>query len=270
MFNEIQKFDFPVRKAHVSELNLEPSKGGTHVILARPGGNVPGAKNKILALCSEDYEVVPNVEIVETVSQVMGAELTGCRNRDSKQFDFYWKVNGLIPMPGGDLVQPMLHIANSYTAKDSLVADMDLFRQVCTNGLVVPYRGELEYQRRLGKVHTGEVLEAVRNLGEWVEQILENMTKDVQTVYQPLFDRTVPDYSSRILEVVSSTGVFNKKLSDYAASIAELERIAFDLPATDWLTYNAINQVIYDDELFSKTTGERRYLDEKVLKFMLR
>lgn len=262
---------FPAKHVAVEKLGFAGVPGRDHAVIVNPGSD-----NKIVSLCSEDYELVLNENIFpEIEAGLKGLDYTV----QAKNYnDCMFKVDFIVPIEGldffkGDNLQMRIETWHSYDSRRRFLIDAGLWRQICGNGLAMPLEvaQAQDYKLEMSGMHSHDnVKEMLKSFTMWLPNVLESLPATAKEVYKPLNDRALTNYSERILEVVSATKVFSTKLVEDAVAVAQLEERAGGLRRSDWLAYNAINNLIFSDEVNKKDDFERKALDQKVVSYMLR
>jgi hypothetical protein len=265
-----QQLYFDVEHAHVNTLGLTGIKGRDHAVIVNPG-----TEDKIISLCSENYELVKNEVIFPQIeSNFAGKEFkTNVQNYNDAAFqvDYIFPIEGLDFFKGENL-QFRLGVGTSYDTTKKFDLSAGLFRELCGNGLAVPLAmaAAQEFKLEMSGQHSYDnVKKMLESFSTWLPDVLARFPQAMKEAFTPLHDTMVKDYSERILEVVSATKVFSTKLVEDAVAIAKTEQIVGNLESRDWLAYNAINNLLFDDEVNKKNDWDRRGADQKVLEYML-
>jgi len=261
---------FDVEKMHVSQLGLNGIAGRDHAVVVRPG-----EEDKIISLCSETYELVKNDLIFPVIEQQFQG--TNFRTKVQNYNDASFSVDYIFPLQGldflkDDKLQFRLNTSHSYDKTKKFDVSAGLFRQLCSNGLSVPVQiaAALDFKMEMSGQHTHDNVKGMlENFKTWLPAVLNKFPSAMKDAFAPMHDKKVDDYATRILEVVTATGVFSTKLVEDAVAVAQTEQMLAGLPATDWLTYNAINNLIFSDEVNRKSDWDRRRADQKVLEYMV-
>jgi hypothetical protein len=261
---------FNVVHEPVTEVGLTGIPGRDHCVIVRPGQD-----DKIVSLCSSTYELVENDKIFPVLEKSIGSYpyQVLVRNYNDCQFNVRYIIrNESIDLPGGDTLLLMVDIDHSYDTKRRFNIGWSAYRELCSNGLTVPYQGEYAdlFNLEMDGIYSNEnVKKMLEKFTKWLPEVMNKFGTAVKETYRPLTERRINNYEDRILEVISATNVFSEKLLSAAVAIAKSEERAALLPRTDWLAYNAINNLIFDDEVNKKMYFERKKLDLKVVNYML-
>ena len=269
MTTHVPEVTFPVEKVPVMDV-INPSmihsvkKGITHSI-------IKAETKEILSFCSEDYALIPNLEIIESFIKYF-------EERDIKVQMDTWAYNDVKfkisfklmdyaePIQPNDLVFPIFYILNSYNRTQRYLFGMSVLRRVCSNGLTLWIN-----DTQLDMLHTpgaGEGI-AVEESTKLINEFLPAFDETLEPYYE-LTERTyadIGDMNNRI-EMVAEEVKFPKGLVEAAQLKAAEEVEKFDWDPSDWLVYNSLNfQLNHNaDNLLGRKADT---LDHRVLNYLM-
>lgn len=220
--------------------------------------------------CAERYHLVTNYAIFSELEKLFSMnkktadyEVT-VHNRGNVMFavDFRFpqymrKVKGIDEVVAGFTVR------NSYNGKWSFSGYLNTYREICSNGLWGMSKA-LAVKNR----HTEIVQVAVQNMFLQVLNALE--TFDDQFVkYEELAQKNHKYVWSQILEnVAEKNGIV--KYIDEAKAIAKKEAAnLYGGVVNDFVIYNALNAILFNDKLNKKPQDVRAKIDERVFATLL-
>jgi hypothetical protein len=182
------KFDiafFDVKKLQC-QLSNETVKGDAGVVIVRDD------TNEIIARHSSKYQLVRHREAVEVVMKELlameykvdftGALMFGTK-KSSMRARFTLPKLKAFTKRGGDEFFPMIDIVNSYDGLLKFKIEFGLYKQVCSNGLLVAMEG---FHHIYKKVHIGESIDLF-DMQEWTKKwVEETFPILVKSVYKNL------------------------------------------------------------------------------------
>lgn len=215
--------------------------------------------------CAERYNLVSNMEIFSELERLFSInpktadyEVT-VHNIGNVQFavDFRFpQYKALIKKV--DSVVAGVTVRNSYNGKWSFAGYMNSYREVCSNGLWA-MASSLSVKNR----HTEIVKVAVQTLFLDVINSLE--TFEMQTAKFEILANAVSkqNWEDRLEEVAKKSGIV--KYYDESKAIAREEaKNLYGGVVNDFVIYNALNNVLFDDSFNKKPQDVRAKMDEKV------
>lgn len=233
----------------------------SHAIL----GHLPNGEIRKLHDCAERYKLVQNAEIFGELERLFSInpktadfEVT-IHNIDNVQFavDFRFpQYKSLIKKV--DEVIAGFTVRNSYNGKWSFAGYLNSYRQICSNGMWGVARA-LSVKNR----HTEIVKVAVQTMFLEVVNALEEF--EMQTAKYELLaqiDRK-NGWEDRLEEIAKKSGIV--KFHDEAKAIARAEADnLYGGVVNDFVIYNALNNVLFDNSLNKKPQDVRAKMDERI------
>ena len=150
----------------------------------------------------------------------------------------------------GDKVMPMLSFYNSYDSSSRTTGTFALFRQVCSNGMHIA-TSEVNFSLK----HRGLAAELVMPRVEvLIETFLATEYRQIQQKALMLAERKVTNIDKLVKDICENTKVFtfataNGDLTNTSKEVMRRAIDEADLLDTDmseWLVYNAVNEVIHE------------------------
>jgi hypothetical protein len=296
-----QEFNAPVEIVKIEEKFGIPAVGSRKnaVIITEDG------KEGYINNVSDSYQLLPNKEafgVIDKVLKGMGLKTEVEYRRVDHRYYKTWifpehKIDLNGTGKGGkhydmDVLFPRVTSWNSYDASLAFGYDCGLYRQICSNGLIVPYHVSKEYFKK--QIHTPQVLEVQKQIEENITAFLD----EFKTLFEPLLklnDKKVKDVKDRIEEVLSATGIIKvpkaieldvtekkakekedeKPVKDNRWTLKVLERVEDEMKklgrkdASDFLILNAINYALADREFVKKSDGDIVALNQKTMAYMM-
>lgn len=260
---------FPVEKVPVEEISpgYEHPSGLSHaVIVTKPDG-----VKRVVQYCSDIYYLVPNATIIPAfeneMSRFFKIEKKIRTQRWARFFVDFILRDKVLAMSKKDDIFPRISLINSYDGSIRYHFMVGFWRQVCSNGLMIP-AGEV---KKITSMHTPKLgketsFEAVL---EMASQFLAEAS-DIAEVYRELQDQPVSDWMMRIEEVVEETR-FPVSLQEEVAERMEKELIMLpEAKPNDWLIYNAFNYQLNHNEDLKAKESKKDEIDQEVLAYLLR
>lgn len=263
--NNVNDILFPVRMEDTENVfNISANSDYAKTVVATIDG-----QDKILNVCSDRYELVPNDQIFPAIRHELnsrGVKFSETyRNTNNAIFNASYTLedNSFKVGTANDVIKPKFEVTHSYNGQQKYSIVLGYFRLICSNGLVIPLEGKEDTTLQITGKHTQKILDSIGQLFDMIPQFLKENGGFIKK-YEVLFDTKVDNFSDRVEEVMNATGI-KKGMDDVLATIrTEMSQLNIDKP-NDWLVYNAINRLIYDDEKNVKLQAVRRDLDKKVL-----
>ena len=256
---------FPVRLEDTEKVfNMPANSDYCKSVIATIDG-----QDKVLNVCSDRYELVPNDQIFPAIRHELksrGVKFSETyRNTNNAVFNASYTLedNSFNVGIANDIIKPKFEVTHSYNGLQKYSIILGYYRLICSNGLVVPLEEKEETNLQITGKHTQKILDSIGQLFDMIPEFLAKNGGFIKK-YEVLYDTKVENFSDRVEEVMNATGI-KKGMDDVLATIrTEMSQLSID-KANDWLVYNAINRLIYDDEKNIKSQQVRRDLDKKVL-----
>lgn len=243
-------------------------------------GYPQGVKTR-LNTCSDRYNLVSNESVIVPMRNMLLDKASGLKVKEEYQIinnaQFYGKY--IIDVPNlkigsNDDLKVIFGFNKSYNGLTPYELWGGLFRQVCSNGLCVPYGEKNEYSLSIKGKHTEKLNSKLDELYERIHLFINNAPKIIQPFIE-MSGISVPNYGDRIIEVLGANGIAlvqNQKFSTLTniKETVETEASKLQIKPNDWIIYNAINQYIFDEDRVKVVPEIRRDSDQKVLNFMLK
>lgn len=292
---------FPVKLIeNPNNCNTEHSKIVCGII-----GNDPYHLN----YCSSRYELVPNQEIFPVIEDILnknGIEFES-HYTHTKYSRFYAKYVITDPrfayiMNGtNDVIRFVWNFQHSYNGLTKYRGTAGFYRQICTNGLMVPIKAMNKYNLCIQGKHTSSILGSLQSFKNILLTLIEDINvikNDIGKNYEILGGRWVANVEDRVKEVLNTMNIVksfddidlsimsakdrgiyakqievnNEKVNSILAVInneANNKNLGYNGKVNDWLIYNGINNYIHDDNRNVVAPEKRMETDGKVLEYLL-
>jgi hypothetical protein len=279
--NNLQDILFDVQKVTMEEATNGLLVGGTSETEYAIVGKI-NKKNHILNSCSERYNLVPNSAIFSPIEKELKArgidfDVT-YKNVNNVKFygDFVMNSDFLNVGTDNDIISPKINIAHSYNGLLNYSLTMGYFRLVCSNGLVIPVKGQEQHNFQAKGKHTPSLDQNLAMMLEKMDYLITNKEL-VQEGFNSLYNTKVTNLDNFLLESMEAIGMNaeNKRSGkktknfDYAKEIAQKEAKKLDSDMNLWLVYNAVNNTIFNDDLNTKHDEFRTADDTKLMSHLL-
>ena len=242
-----------------------------------------------LNYCSPRYELIPNDMIFPEVENVLRkngikfrakyshtnhARFYGSFIIDDKRFSHVMR-------DGGDVIKFVWNFQHSYNGLTKYKGIAGFYREICSNGLVVPVKEMKKYNLAIEGKHTASILRSLEEFNEVLIDVITDLPKikaDIVKNYEKLGGCWVDNPEDRIKEVLmaSKINIIENSNFDTLKSItksinkeAKKKNLKYGGRVNDWLIYNGINQYIHNDSRNIVSPEKRRETDSKVLEYML-
>lgn len=236
----------------------------SHAIVVGKGKN-----RTIVNHCSENYYLVPNKEIVESMEKALeGVDYRieyRVKNRSKFYIDFI--VNAATAaITKGDVVNLRVTFNNSYDGRVKLHYHYGVYRLVCTNGLALP--AESAVGRKL--MHTPQILDyqVIEGISDSVQSLTGDFKKLIKP-YQEMAKKKVgitkqEDLVSHLEELILDTK-YPKRALDEAADRILSEATKLNTPVNNWLIYNGLNFALFSPDNSTMDEHKKTRIDEHLL-----
>jgi hypothetical protein len=223
---------FPVEKVPAEDYvtGIQFNDQLSHWIISTTNG-----EQRVVNACSRNYHLISNEELltplIEKLESMYTVSATFKVTKGARFYiDFVIKDLEMFVMKG-DRILPRLRVNNSYDGSVRYGLFFGFWREICTNGLMV------------------------------------DAPKILKASYDPLVKKKLTDDQAkeRIQEIIENTKLSQKKAEPILQRLT-LEQEA-GLPLNDFLVYNAINYVLYNDGSKMKQHKKDK-LDEQILTYI--
>jgi hypothetical protein len=239
----------------------------------------PNGVKTLLNCCSERYRLIPNVDIIPNVLQVL--DKTGLKYSVSYRMIDYsvFYVDIIISDDRyyigtkQDKLQMKISIAHSYNNSEKYHISMGTFHRVkCTNGLWMTKYDTEKYGLNIIGKHTEKINESLHMFENKLNFVLTNdVFQKCLESFQPLFDNWVEKWTDRVEEVmkVAAIGTTANNVNHVASQIRKEASELYNGKVNDWLIYNGVNHLLFDDNSNVALDAARKVKDSKVLEYLL-
>lgn len=282
----VDEICFPVKKV---KSKLAANDDCTYDIVVYPDEFPKGRR---VASCADRYELIENTRVFKYFEQLLkDSKIEYTVTYEMVNFAIFTGKYVLHSKDGESLgykvsekdeILPQIKIRHSYNSQAKYAFLFGYFRLICSNGLVIPVEEMKEYNFEVTGKHTKFFHENFAKLEEKLELFRHKANTDFAKNIEILCSNTyVEDFAERIEEVMKATGIATDGLGAaknkekegenvrIVAEIAEMESAKLDMPISDWLIYNAINQFLFNDKRNAKSDEVRTAIDHKVIKYLL-
>ena len=279
---ELSEILFPVE---VRNTPMWSNNENSKVVIGKVNG-----KRKLLNCCSPVYKLIANELIFPVVEQLLREANISFETSyyEVGNVRFYAKIvitdakYGFKIKGTNDVIQPMLTVQHSYNGKTKFKILFGYFRLICSNGLTIPLAEMEQYNLVIEGKHTENIATAMSMLNDMIIKFstdADMISTAIGSKFNVLANNVPANVTDRITNVLKAVGItaiesskFNtveyvQGLAQYEANLPQFE---YDGVINDWLIYNAINQLIMDDDLNIMFPEIRREKDSKVMEYMLR
>lgn len=288
LFSEIEDLCFPVRNI---KNPMWANKDCAHKIIGLLPNEQGGNSLKELNTCSSRYKLIPNRNIFPALESMLIANSIKYekiyRHVDHVMFFVDYIITdsrfAFVLSGTSDKVHMKISVQHSYNGKKVFKIIVGWFRLICSNGLVVPVMEMQNFNYTITVKHTEKIVDSLRYFNEMLVNIINN-APDVIAENKAMFNKLANvnvDYSNvnetieKILKDSNINIVDNnshntiRDIANRAMIEAEHPTLGYNGKLNMWLTYNAINQYINDDNRNVKTPDQRQEIDNVVLNNVL-
>jgi hypothetical protein len=270
-----EKILFPVEMVPTSELLggiITPSDSAYSIVATI------NKKRHLLQTCSGQYNLKENKDIFPVIEKMLddaGIKYTSKFSHIgySKFYAEYVFTERFTSVgTEEDIIFPMLNVTSSYNGKLPMSLGFGLHRQVCSNGLTMPFPSRHNFNQTVK--HTDK-LEIV--FGAWIESIkrfIDEFTKKREenkflTNLDIMAGREVKNIKARIEDVKKAVKDFPVRTIDLAIEIAtaETDRLGYK-HGNDWLVYNGMNEALFSNRS-TKHPEFKAEIDAKLFDWIL-
>lgn len=252
-------------------------------------GTINGAEWD-LNYCSPVYALIPNSEVFPKIEDLFNLHNVQFKASYSHIGHVRFYAQYIIEdknfahkfLGTNDVIKFKWHQQMSYNGKTKLMGWGGFFRQICTNGLMIPCAELKQFNLSVGGKHTESIHVHLATIDAMLTNLVNNyseVSKAIIGKYELLGGRMVTDPKDRVKEVLNAVGItavenskFNT-INDIVLRITDelkkSEMRGYNNLVNDWLIYNGINQYINDNDRNSTLPELRAVTDSRVLEYML-
>lgn len=246
----------------------------SHEIIGYPNGIATR-----LNCCSDRYQLIPVIDFLPNVLEVI--KRTGLEHRVSYRMidnavfyiDIIIEDKRFYIGEKQDTLHMKISIAHSYNNKEMYHISMGTFyRVLCSNGLWMTKYDTSKYGLNIFGKHTEKINKSLHLFDEKLHFVLENdvFQKCIDS-FQPMLDNWVENWSDRVLEVmkVAAIGTTTNNVQYVNDRIMLEAGQLYNGRVNDWLIYNGINKMLFDDTQNVALDSMRKVKDAKVQEYLL-
>jgi len=279
--NELESILFPVQMVDSEKITGMPSNSEYSQTVVGLIDNV----ETVLNVCSERYELIPNADIFPNIVKTLndnGIKFSEhYENLNNARFyatyviedqKFAYKVAN-----SNDVIKPQIKVTHSYNGLTKYSINFGYFRMICSNGITIPVEEMKQYNLSITGKHTNAINKSFDQLNSTLNYFVNNADQinlAISAKFDSMAKQVVTNIDDRIKEVLNVAKIVVKEQStfntlDYINGVINQEKHLYNGQVNDWLIYNGINAMIFDDTLNIKAPEIRAELDSKVLETML-
>lgn len=276
---KLENIIFPVEKIEMSKLTgLVSPKGNEFGIV----GTI-GEERHLLSVCSDRYNLVPNDQIflpIENELKQRGINYTANYQAiDNAKFYVTYIIEDFkLEVGANDIVKPKITVFHSYNGSMNYTLSFGYFRMICSNGLVVPVKGQEQSNFHIKGKHTPKLTENINFFFEKLDFFL-TQKQLAQQGFEKLFNTKISDRELENILISQMEAIklnaINKRSENqtenllFAINQTKKEQSELKSDLNLWLVYNSINATIYNDELNTKHNEFRLQDDQKLMENLL-
>lgn len=221
------------------------------------------SEGQIVNVISDAYGHLPNEQFFyEVESKMIDADvqyITRSINRNNRSFAVDYLLNDesyhVNVKSGSDKIIPMMRFTNAYDGSGPVSGFFGLFREVCSNRLMVA-----ETQVGFKVRHKSTILEVVLpGIAAMVEKFMENEYYSLHKKFEVLAEQPISDLSKFVQEIAEEMELFKfakseknpdtpSKNAEFVMDIINNEATKLGTKPNLWLGYNAFNEFIHASE----------------------
>lgn len=229
--------------------------------------------NEILNFCGEDYGfthnslIYPKLEELFKMNEKTANFSRSVENYKGSQFNVGYKFPNFKSFIGNknDSVIAGINVGNGYDGKKPLGAMEMIYRKICENGMM-----GIASKLTVNSRHTISIEYAIQQLFVQAVESIENFEEQV-IKFETLTKNTVIQWEDRLEDIAKIAGASTRPV--YISAAKDIVRKeSFELyggVVTDFLIYNSLNNVLFDNNNNSKTIEQRIKIDQKVFNSLL-
>lgn len=239
------------------------------------------SEGEIVNVVSDNYGFLPNERFFLAVEEKLimsdiPFEVRSINNKN-RSFKVDYILNDDYATTIGsenDKIVPLMSFVNSYDGSNKTSGSFGLYRQVCSNGLMVA-----DTEVGFSYKHTGNQIAIVM---PEIDKLIETFTKteyfELQNKFKVMANKKISDIEAFVQRVCESTKLFSFETTGkepemtakakQVVSIISREMSTLSVEPNMWLGYNAFNEIIHAGNVanFGKTNDK----DSKVFETILR
>lgn len=235
------------------------------VVVTKPDGG-----KSIVNLASKTYGLHTTTELFGRLESEMEGKIeyeAQYFHEDYKRFYADYTLKGRMTSIGslnfkGDNVAPKIRVMHSYDSWIPFTFQIGMWRQICTNGL----HGYAFEQKARVKNTINSTPEIYRIMVDEMQTLLDSV-KNIEVVYNDMANRSVPNFTERITEVVAATS-FPARQVEAVTNRLISEHSIHNLPISDWLIYNAFNYQLNHNESIKTDEYKRMEMDSRIFEVL--
>lgn len=174
-----------------------------------------------------------------------------------------------------DMIKPVIQIDHSYNGLNKYSFTFGYFRMICTNGLIIPAKGQEEKNLNIVGKHTVKIKESIDQLHEKIEYFI-TVNGLLTQRFKTLVERPLKNWVDRLESVLEAQKIktTGNQLDVIKDTIKKEKAELNQKNVNDWLVYNGVNAHIYKGVNSKGETSKaapevKRKKDKDVFKFML-
>ncbi len=241
------------------------------------------SNGKVVNICSRQYALLTNDIFFGKVEQQLNAtgmnwEVSSINRADSSFSADYIMTDDRFQFSlkdaGADKILPFLRFTNSYDKSQKTAGHFGYFRQVCSNGLHVATNSDIKFAIK----HRGNMADVVMpKLDELIFNFVDNDMFEIKRKFEILDDMRIERPTDAIKQVLkkTETWMFEASAKNDSPSLnsrlaiekVEKEAALLHKPATAWLVYNAMQEVVHEKLMmpFSKQESADRAIFDTLM-----
>lgn len=259
-----------VVKLPLSELLPEyqsVSKFQNAVVVYPNGQKKPG---KIVNFCSDDYTLIENKEILDRIEEGLKTEFDidiSYRHRNFAKFYIDYTIKDkTAKVEKGDFVGLRMRVQNSYDGRIKFGYNFGLMRLVCTNGAVAP---DPKYNKNFSSMHTPQIItnNLIDTMIDTASDFLGELPKIIGP-YKEMAKKKVPKnieaITKRMMDIAEDTKYPIRQIPN-AVDIALNEAEQLKLEMSDWVIYQAMNNILNHSNEIKMEWHKREEVDRQII-----
>lgn len=229
------------------------------------------SEGEIVNVVSDNYGFLPNEMFFTQIEEkLINSDIefqVSAINNKNRSFKVDYILNDDYATSIGsenDKIVPLMSFVNSYDGSNKTSGTFGLYRQVCSNGLMVA-----DTEVGFSYKHTGNQLKIVM---PEIDKLIETFTKteyfELQNKFKVMANKKISNVEAFVQRVCKSTKLFNFETTGKepeitakakeVMSIISREMSTLSVEPNMWLGYNAFNEIIHAGNVanFGKTNDK--------------